>query len=209
MNNLSQLDVVAHLETGEKVNSRLIGVEVIRRVLETIKRGRIFGEESLILAASHRLAIVRSSAIVQLDLLSGVEADAIAFDPMLKLITAREISAETWAKAKELLEEMTRRREDLVSTPGKAITVFGELRLGDGRAVHVHYELRTPREVEQHQFLQDFFRNQKLPFNRLGGGVTLVNPRQITVATFYPGALPNAETWRVYDFSVRPVSEQG
>jgi hypothetical protein len=209
MINLSELEGIVHLQTGEKVCFRLIGVDVIRGVLETAQHGRVFERESLILAASHRLAIVRPEAMVQIDLLSGEALDAVTFDPALKLISAQEISEETWQKAQELLELMTRRREDVVKTPGRVIHVLGEFRLVDGRAVRVHYELQTPREVEQHRFLQDFFKIPKLPFNRLEGGVALINPRQVTAATFYPGALSGVDTWRVYDFSIRACDARG
>ncbi|MGA2053411.1 MAG: hypothetical protein ABSH19_08880 [Opitutales bacterium] len=86
-------------------------MDVIRGVLETAQHGRVFERESLILAASHRLAIVRPEAMVQIDLLSGEALDAVTFDPALYLFSAQELSAETWQKAQVVLVLMSRGRE--------------------------------------------------------------------------------------------------
>jgi hypothetical protein len=189
------------LASGELVYGSIEAPLEREKTARQISQGSLFREKSLILAAPQHVHIIRTEAIVRVDIYS---------DELLMNSNPHE--AAIWKEVTEnyyLTEASNRQisgqsRDVLIGKSGAVISVLARLDLANCEAVFLTIDVSVPTQGEQRRFLNDFFEFSSFAFRRLDGGISLVNPSQINSSQFYPGAQPPAQAWNVSNTQIQP-----
>jgi len=200
--NINTLTGTLLLANGEKIQFSAADAEAAQHIVTQIASGRLFGRPNLIIASKRSLIISRTVNIVRLDL------DGDGLDGLLLLdgfgtdVTRAEVTREEWEERALRSEISDKTRSDIVHTPDKPVTAFGQLAMFSGSSVFLRYVFPALTVLDQRRFLNEFFNNSVFSFRNQTGGVGLVNPANIVSATYYPGAEPPTDAWSVGEFVV-------
>ena len=188
------LEVHIHLVDGRVIQFVQDQVVAAQKVLDHIQPKRLFTAQNLMVGGGHALTAIPSSAIVRLDLIGDRLPD---WSFQFEAEDIQEITEEDY---------IARYRPDALemALPGERITVYAEMEMANGQRlfteVHTRLELRLP--LEQNVFIQQIFSAGGLHFRRRTGGISILNPANITRLTFYPGpTLLPAGAWELTHLS--------
>jgi hypothetical protein len=191
------------LANGEKIQFTVTDAEAAQHIVTQITSGRLFARPNLIIASKRSLLISRTANVVRLDLDGDGLDGLLTLDGLGADVNRAEISREEWEERALRSEISDATRADIVRTPGKPVSTFGQLAMFSGTSVFLRYDLRAPTVLDQRRFLNEFFNNSVFSFRNQTGGVGLVNPANIVSATYYPGGEPPIDAWSVGDFAVQ------
>ncbi len=188
------------LVNSEKIQFTAADTEAAQHIVMQIASGRLFARPNLIIASKRSLLISRTANIVRLDLDGDGLGGLLLLDGPGADINRAEVTREEWEDRALRSEISDQTRGDLMHTPGKPVTGFGQFAMSGGSSVFLRYDLPAPTVLDQRRFLNEFFNNSIFSFHNQTGGVGLVNPANIVSATYYPGAEPPFDAWRVAGF---------
>lgn len=191
------------LVNGEKIRFTAADAQAAQYIVTQFTSGRIFARPNLIIASKRSLIISRTANVVRLDLDGNGLDGLLLLDGLGADVNRAEITREEWEERALRSEISDKTRADIVRTPGKPISAFGQLAMSSGTSVFLRYDLPAPTVLDQRRFFNEFFNNAVFSFRNHTGGIGLVNPASIVSATYYPGGEPPIDAWNVGDFVVQ------
>jgi hypothetical protein len=191
------------LVNGEKIEFTAADTEAAHHIVSQITSGRIFARPNLLIASKRSLIISRTANVVRFDLEGDGLDDLLSLDGLGEDVNRAEVAREEWEDRALRSEISDQTRGDIVRTPGKRVTTFGQLAMLTGNSVFLRYDLSAPTILDQRRFLNEFFNNTVFSFRNQTGGIGLVNPANIVSTTYYPGGEPPIDAWSVGEFVVQ------
>lgn len=195
MSAIETLSGLIHMDNGSRIVFDAQGAYA-EQIVNQLRKAP-FSEPSLVLAAAKSIVILPPQRIERIDL--DIPFDH-SFGP-LDLHGAegmrREVEPEIWEELRLRRENDDVSRDQRVKDRKASLSVFGRLLLMSGRSVHLVHRIETPSLSEQHRYLREYFDIKAFSLQSLGSAMCLINPRQVVAATYYPGADPTRDTWRV------------
>ncbi|GAB4463771.1 MAG: hypothetical protein OHK0029_32980 [Armatimonadaceae bacterium] len=166
---------------------------------EQVRTGRVFSQPSLVVAHDAAVQVFPGTALARIDLIveqSSTEAATLRSGFLPDGVVQRELRGEEWKRrADEHRATGKTRRDHLGSVEGTPVTGLGWLQLLGGHTAAFEFTLPRPSEMDQRRFLQHFFSMATYPFERIGGGLAVVNPARVVASEFLPGAEPPQGSW--------------
>jgi len=206
--NINTLTGTLLLANGEKIQFSAADAEAAQHIVTQLTSGRVFARPNLIIASRRSLIISRTANVVRLDLDGDGLDDLLFLDGLGTDVNRAEVTREEWEERALRSEISDKTRSDILHTPGKPVTGFGQFVMSDGSSVFLRYDFPARTVLDQRRFLNEFFNNSVFSFRNQTGGVGLVNPTNIVSATYYPGAEPPSDAWRAADFVVQQDNRQ-
>jgi hypothetical protein len=171
-------------------------------ILQQLKRAP-FAAQPLTIATRDGIRLLRADQIVRIDLDLPWDPEFGPMDTLPADVRREEIDAERYEEWVADREASDQDRKALARRVDDPLRVIAHLRTNDARNTYIAYRMNVPPTVEQHRYLTHYFEMAAIAYERIDGGLSLINPRQIAVATYLPGADPTPSTWRATATSVR------
>jgi hypothetical protein len=181
------MEIVVHLVDGSSMRFGQSDAHALGKIFHNFQPSRLFANPMLTIGDHHSLTAFPSHRVVRVDLIARGTPD---YDLPLGIGQVQEITDSEYDDA------ITQQRAG-VTQPR-----FGEIQLNDGSVVYIKLvpdaqeavELameRTPLTAmdQPHAFLNRIFNGHGLVAQRLGGGLTILNPAQFARLKVYPDPL--------------------
>ena len=191
------LNVRLHLVTGEIASFLAEDVSAVQTVLDSVRRGRVFSMQSLVIADDIHVNAFPGSSLIRVDLVSNplpldMEGHGAGEGEPAH---ASEINLEEWLAETAAMREMYGDRHAMLRSGGERINVYSRMTLMGGAHIYLQFDLATPNVSEQRRFLHNLYSTPGLAFRNSEGGISMLNTAHIIRSTFYPGAEPPLGAW--------------
>ncbi|MBC7807980.1 MAG: hypothetical protein H7145_17765 [Akkermansiaceae bacterium] len=198
MNNTPDLlNIRLHLVTGEVASFLAEDASAVQTVLDSVRRGRVFSTQSLVIADSIHVNAFPGSALIRVDLFSNplpldMEGHSVGEGEPAH---STEITQEEWLSETAAMRERYPDRHAMMSDEGGRINVYGRTTLMGGDHIYLQFDVPTPNVSEQRRFLHNLYSQPSLAFRNNEGGISVLNTAHVIRSTFYPGAEPPLGAW--------------
>lgn len=198
MNNTPDLlNIRLHLVTGEVASFLAEDVSAVQTVLDSVRRGKVFSTQSLVIADDIHVNAFPGSAFARIDLFANplpldMEGGTVGDGEPAH---ASEITQEEWLAETAAMRETYGDRHAILKHEGERINVYGRITLTGGDHTYLQFDVPTPNVSEQRRFLHNLYSAPSLAFHNNEGGISVLNTAHIIRSTFYPGAEPPLGAW--------------
>ncbi len=191
------LSIRLHLVTGEIASFLAEDVSAVQTVLDSVRRGRVFSTQSLVIADEIHVNTFPGSSLIRVDLVSNpLPLDMEGHDVGEgEPAHASEITQEQWLSETAAMRTTYGDRQSMLRSDGERINVYGRVTLMGGTHIYLQFDLAMPNASEQRRFLHNLYSTPGLAFRNSEGGISMLNTAHIVRSTFYPGAEPPLGAW--------------